>query len=141
MVGRLHAGAGFPDHEALERIRVLVADDNRDIVETYAFMLRQAGFDVMTASDGRDALDCFQRFHPQVALLDIGLPGLDGFEVARRVRDDLSLQTVALIAITAYGTDDDSQTAIAVGFDHFLVKPVLFSELVSLIRASAPVCN
>ncbi len=76
-------------------------------------------------------------FHPRVALLDIGLPDVDGYEIARRLRADVSLPMMALIAITAYGGDEHLRLAKAVGFDHFLVKPVLFDNLLFLLQSSS----
>jgi DNA-binding response OmpR family regulator len=121
---------------AFQRVRVLVVDDCRDIVSTSAILLQYAGFEVRTASNGHDALKVAAEFHPQIALLDIGLPDLDGLEVARRLRANLTLQTMTLIAITAYGREEDRRRAKAAGFDHHLVKPVHFRNLLPLIVPS-----
>jgi CheY-like chemotaxis protein len=119
--------------QAFQRVRVLVVDDTLDIVRTSAILLQHAGFEVRTASNGHDALKVAAEFHPQIALLDVGLPGLDGYEIARRLRADLTLQMMTLIAITAYGREEDRMRAKAAGFDHHLVKPVRFENLLSLI--------
>jgi DNA-binding response OmpR family regulator len=122
----------------LQKLRILVVDDHPDIARTCAFFLRESGFEVALASTGQDALRLVEEFHPLVVLLDLGLPDLDGFEVARRLRCDLALQTMRIIAITAYGTDECRVQARAVGFDHFLVKPVPFSTLVSVVGSPVP---
>jgi DNA-binding response OmpR family regulator len=119
--------------QAFQRGRVLVVDDALDIVRTSAVLLKYAGFEVRTASSGHEALKVAAEFHPQIALLDVGLPDLDGYEIARRLRADLTLPMMTLIAITAYGRDEDRMKAKAAGFDHHLVKPVHFNNLLSLI--------
>jgi CheY-like chemotaxis protein len=134
MVGEHHTYPSLPNHEPpFERLRVLVADDNLAIVRTTALLLQYAGFEVRTASNGHDALKVAREFHPQIALLDVGLPGIDGYEVVRRLRADLTLQMMTLIAITAYGTEEDRHRAKAAGFDHHLVKPVHFYNLLSVM--------
>jgi two-component system CheB/CheR fusion protein len=141
MVGQLHPETSHVSKAAIQKVRVLVVDDHPDIVGTYAFMLRGAGFEVATAANGQEALKLVHEFRPRVALLDIGLPDLDGYEVARRLRAEDSLQAMSLIAITAYGTDEHRSMAKAVGFDHFLVKPVLFYDLLPLIQNTTTPCN
>lgn len=123
--------------QAFQRGRVLVVDDALDIVRTSAILLQYAGFEVRTASSGREALKVAAEFHPQIALLDVGLPDLDGYEIARRLRADLTLPMMTLIAITAYGRDEDRMKAKAAGFDHHLVKPVHFNNLLSLIGSQS----
>jgi two-component system CheB/CheR fusion protein len=120
--------------QAFEKARVLVVDDSLDIVRTCALLLRYSGFDVRTAINGRDALKVAVEFHPQIALLDVGLPDLDGYEVARTIRADLTLQAMTLIAITAYGNEENRRRAQAAGIDHYLVKPVRLYDLLALIR-------
>jgi two-component system CheB/CheR fusion protein len=134
MVGEHQHAPSFHSHGCSEKIRVLVVDDHPDIVNTYARLLRESGFEVATALNGLDALKLVDEFRPRVTLLDIGLPDLDGYEVARRLRADASLSMMPLIAITAYGAEENRQMAKAVGFDEFLVKPVLFYDLLSVIR-------
>jgi DNA-binding response OmpR family regulator len=123
--------------QAFEKVRVLVVDDSLDIVRTCALLLQHSGFDVRTASSGRGALKVAVEFHPQVALLDVGLPDLDGYEVASRIRADLTLPSMTLIAITAYGSEENRRRAEAAGFDHYLVKPVHLCDLLPLIKAQA----
>ena len=121
------------DEEPCVRTRVLVVDDYPDIARSCAFLLNSAGFVVLTASNGHDALQLAKEFHPGVALLDLALPDLDGFEVARRLRADLTLPTMTLIAVTAYGSEEHRSRAKAAGFDYFLVKPMRYPELLALI--------
>jgi two-component system CheB/CheR fusion protein len=128
------------NQSADRRIRVLVVDDSLDVVRTCAVLLQHAGFEVQTAYNGRDALKSAAEFQPHVALLDIGLPDFDGYEVARRLRADPSLPMITLIAITAYGTAEDRQRARIAGFDHHLTKPVEFRDLLCLIRPN-PDCG
>jgi PAS domain S-box-containing protein len=106
------------------RLRVLVADDNRDGALTMQGLLQSAGHTVEVAFDGESAVTLASRFKPDVALLDLGMPRLDGYAVARRLRDAADGQPVLLLAITGWGQADDRQRAIDAGFDEHLVKPV-----------------
>ena len=104
--------------------RVLVVDDNRDSAETMAVLLRLWGHEARSAEHGAAALEVAQEFRPEAVLLDIGLPQMDGYEVARRLRALPGLDGVLLIAMTGYGQDQDRRRARRAGFDHHLVKPV-----------------
>jgi signal transduction histidine kinase/CheY-like chemotaxis protein len=104
-------------------LRVLVVDDNLDSVATLALLLKECGHDVRTAYDGPAALEAALDYRPNVVLLDIGLPGLDGFEVAKRLRQQPALQNTVLVAMTGYGAQSDLQRSFEAGFDHHLVKP------------------
>jgi PAS domain S-box-containing protein len=104
--------------------KVLVADDNRDAAETLAELLRLSGHEVAVAFDGEAALAEFSRFLPDIALLDIGMPKLDGNAVAGRIRRLPAGQHTTLVAITGWGQDKDKNEAFAAGFDHHLTKPV-----------------
>jgi signal transduction histidine kinase/DNA-binding response OmpR family regulator len=103
--------------------RVLVVDDNVDAAESIAVFLQLYGHEVKTAVDGLQALASSQVFAPEVIVLDIGLPGIDGFEVARRMREDVQTRNALLIAVTGYGQKEDHDKATAAGFDAFYVKP------------------
>ena len=116
-------------------LRVLVVDDNVDTATSLALLLRDLGDDVRTAHDGPAALEVALDYRPDVALLDIGLPGLDGFEVAKRMRQQPVLQKSVLVAMTGYGKELDRQRSQEAGFDHHLVKPIKF-ERVQRILAS-----
>ncbi|TLX63489.1 hybrid sensor histidine kinase/response regulator [Stutzerimonas nosocomialis] len=112
---------------------ILVADDNHDIAETMAELLRLEGHQVHLAFDGIEALDVFQRIRPQVALLDIGMPGLRGDEVARAIRALPDGREVVLVAITGWGQPKDKEASLAAGFDCHLTKPVDLGELLAAI--------
>lgn len=116
-------------------LRVLVVDDNLDAAQSLTMLLRAAGHDVRTAHDGPTALTTALDFKPQVVLLDIGLPGLDGFEVAKRIRQLPDLRGVVLAAMTGYGQETDLQRSREAGFDHHLVKPVIFAKVKGILAA------
>jgi signal transduction histidine kinase/CheY-like chemotaxis protein len=116
------------------RRRILIADDNRDSAETLAALLRMEGHEVTSVHDGPVALSAFGEIKPDVALLDIGMPGLTGYEVARKMRQSTSGASVTLIAITGWGQDIDKERAYAAGFDHHLTKPVDPQRLAELLR-------
>jgi PAS domain S-box-containing protein len=117
------------------RRRVLIADDNRDAAESLATLLRLEGHDVGVAYDGQQALAAFHELKPEFALLDIGMPKLNGYEVARKVRDGPLGQSVTLVAVTGWGQDSDKASALAAGFNHHLTKPVEFDRLSELLRS------
>lgn len=104
--------------------RILVEDDNEDARESLALLLEFDGHDVLKASDGPAALIAAREFRPEAILLDIGLPGMDGYEVARRLRVQPETAGILLLAVTGYGQQEDRQRAEAAGFDHHLVKPI-----------------
>lgn len=118
-----------------EPLRIVVADDNVDAALTLAALLGLQGHDVRTAHDGMEALDEVMRFEPQVVILDIGMPGMNGYKVAAAVRE--RNPDVLLIAITGWGQEEDRHRSKAAGFDHHLVKPVDFGVLSELLAARA----
>jgi len=113
--------------------RVLVADDNEDASETLALLLRFDGHEVHVAHDGLMALELFDRLQPEVAILDIGMPGLSGHEVARRIRAKGNGRDVTLIALTGWGQKADKDRAAESGFDFHFTKPVEPNRLSELI--------
>jgi PAS domain S-box-containing protein len=117
--------------------RVLVVDDNVDTALTMARLLRAAGHATEAAYDGPAALAAARRFRPDVVLLDIGLPGMDGYQVARALRAEADGERPLLVALTGYGGDGAKQQAAAAGFDRHLVKPVDPDEVQALVRAAA----
>jgi len=125
--------------------RVLVADDNRDAADSLAFMLRVAGHDVRIAYDGQQALDLAETFRPSLALVDIGMPRLNGYETARRLREKPYGADLTLIALTGWGQPDDRNRSLAAGFDHHVVKPIDPPLLERLLAAPAkkkgPACR
>ncbi len=122
------------DSAAPKLRRILVADDNRDAGETLAMLLRLDGHDVHVAIDGLEALAMFGSVHPDVVILDIGMPGLSGHEVAKRIRDLNSERPVTLIAVTGWGQKADKDRAAASGFDHHFTKPVEPTVLSALLQ-------
>jgi len=113
--------------------RVLVVEDNQDIRESSCELLSMAGFEVRGVSTGSEALDVAPAFGPNVVLLDVGLPGLSGYDVARRLRDLPQFVSTVLIAITGYDTAEARALSAAAGFDHHICKPVNFDELARLL--------
>jgi CheY-like chemotaxis protein len=113
-----------------------VADDNRDAAESLAMMLRLAGHEVHTAHDGQEAVDAARRLRPDVALLDIGMPKLTGYQAAGLIREGPH-GGVVLVAITGWGHEEDKQRAIQAGFDHHLTKPVAPADLAKLLAGLA----
>jgi CheY-like chemotaxis protein len=112
-------------------------DDNADMRTITLRLLGSYGYQVRMAYDGFSALETALEYRPDVMLLDIGLPEMDGYAVAQRVRQDPALQKVVLVAITGYGLDSDRQRSQEAGFDHHLVKPVDFDVLLELLATIA----
>jgi CheY-like chemotaxis protein len=115
------------------RRRILVADDNSDALESLATLLELGGHEVFSASNGALALESAERHLPDVALLDIGMPKLDGYEVARRIRAQPWGQRIILVALTGWGQDSDRQRSGEAGFDSHLVKPLDLDKLTELL--------
>jgi CheY-like chemotaxis protein len=113
---------------------VLVVDDNKDAANALALLLEAEGHEVRTAADGVTGLALAREYGPEVVLLDISLPRLDGYEIARRMREDVQLRSATLIAITGYGQSHDRARAAAAGFDYHLTKPVEYTSLQRLFR-------
>ena len=120
----------------LPQRRILIVDDSRDGGESLAMLLRVLGADVALAHSGRQALECVNTFRPDVVLLDIGMPGMDGYEVARRIRANPANRRMQLIALTGWGQDEDRQRSAAAGFNHHLVKPADVDQLRQLLSVA-----
>jgi CheY-like chemotaxis protein len=120
-------------------LKVLIVEDNRDARTTLRMLLAMAyGHAVLEASDGPSALQLVRDERPDVALIDLGLPGIDGFEVARRIRTSVGPDGIFLVALTGYGEDEDRARTEAAGFDLHLVKPVETAALAQILaRISA----
>jgi CheY-like chemotaxis protein len=109
--------------------RVLIVDDNEDAANSLALLLKLGGHETASVYSASDALVHAAAFKPDVVLLDIGLPGMDGYEVAQRMRELPGLRDIRLVAVTGYGRSDDRLRAREAGFDDHLTKPVEFGLL------------
>jgi two-component system CheB/CheR fusion protein len=130
------AGVQLPDDvptSGKPALRILVVDDLADAADSLALLLRLLGHEVRTAYNGPAALVAAEQFHPQVVLLDIGLPALDGYQVAKRLRQMPKLQRACLIAVSGYGQPADVECAYNSGFDRHLLKPVTTEHLTLLL--------
>jgi CheY-like chemotaxis protein len=114
-------------------LRVLVVDDVRDAADSLALVMKLTGHEVCAVYDGRTALRVAGPFRPDAVLLDLGLPGLDGYEVARRLRGEVGLRDALLIATTGFGQEEDRRRSREVGFDYLLLKPFDLPELERLL--------
>jgi len=124
--------------KALGKARILVVDDNRDAAESLQMLLQLIGHDVDVAYDGSEALDLYASAHPDIVFLDIGLPRVSGYDVARNIRDRSRDRNPILVALTGWSSDEDQHRAREAGFDHHMVKPVAYEQLTEfLARASA----
>jgi PAS domain S-box-containing protein len=121
----------------VQPLRVLIIDDNQDSAASMASLVEILGHSATTLYDGMHAIEAMRDFHPNLVLLDIGLPGMSGYEVAQRIRGCADLDRVKLSAMTGYGQTEDRLRAEAAGFDDFLVKPVEFEELNGLLERVA----
>jgi len=115
-------------------LRILVADDNRDAAETLGILLEVMGHEVKTVHDGEAAVEAAASFDPELVLLDIGMPGLNGYETCRRLRAQAGGARRTVFAVTGWGQPHDVQSAHEAGFDRHLVKPVDMDTLMQLIR-------
>lgn len=123
----------FESSPSQRKCRVLVVDDYADAAESLTTLLQSEGHEVDIANCGMKALEIAPMFRPQVVLLDIGLPDLDGYEVAKRLRALPGMQNTVLIALTGYGQIEDCERSRAAGFDHHLLKPLNFEKLAELL--------
>ncbi|QDV33715.1 hybrid sensor histidine kinase/response regulator [Tautonia plasticadhaerens] len=117
--------------------RILVVDDNVDTARGMACLLELLGHEVAVAHDGPEGIETARRHRPDFVLLDIGLPGMDGYEVATRLRHEECCRDAVIIAVTGYGQDEDRRRSKEAGFDHHLIKPLDHEALVSLLSAGA----
>jgi DNA-binding response OmpR family regulator len=120
-------------------VRVLVVDDDGDCMQSLATLLELMGYELQTAADGLRGLDTAERFRPQCVVLDIDLPGLDGLDIARRLRRAPWGRETLLIATTGWNRDEDRSAATVAGFDHFLPKPLDMEALLALLPPPRPV--
>ena len=122
-------------HGGISPMSIVVVDDNDDQVESLSMLLTLMGHTVHLARNGPEAIEKAMVFHPDLMLIDIGMPGMEGYEVARRIREQPDLRNVVLIAQTGWGGDDDRERSRDSGFDDHLVKPVTLSRLEEVLRS------
>ncbi|MDQ3327111.1 MAG: response regulator transcription factor [Chloroflexota bacterium] len=127
------ANTGGPANEPA-RLKVLIADDDADLLDILAYSLQREGFEVVSALDGRQALARVATEQPDLAVLDVNMPEVDGFEVCRRLREESS---IPIIMLTSRGDDEDIVTGLDLGADDYMTKPYSPRELVSRVRALA----
>jgi CheY-like chemotaxis protein len=113
--------------------RILIVEDNADAREALREALEQAGHQIFEATSGSSGVESALAHHPDVALIDIGLPGIDGYEVARRIRSASEARGMMLVALTGYGSPEDRRRSAQAGFDAHLVKPLNFDQLADLL--------
>lgn len=128
---------GLPRRAAARRLRILVADDDRDAVVTLSLVLQDEGHEVVEVYRGDAVLELARRYKPDVVLLDIGMPGLTGFEIARQLRDNFGKACPVLIAITAWTQNAAKELGRLVGFNHYLTKPYSADDLIKLLASVA----
>jgi PAS domain S-box-containing protein len=126
-----------PGSRQLRRRRILVVDDNLDVLEAVATMLRMSGHEVITADNGVAGFEAAVHHPPEIALLDIGMPGMDGYELARRIRAEAWGRGICLVVMTGWGQEKDKQRATAAGFDAHLTKPVEPETLEAVLQQAA----
>ncbi|HJT35667.1 MAG TPA: ATP-binding protein [Pirellulales bacterium] len=126
-----------PSPVALQSRRVLVVDDNADAAEALAMLLRLKGHDVECCQDGPSALDAVKIRRPEFVFLDLGMPGMDGLEVARRLRSEPEGSAIVIVAVTGWGQEADRRRTADAGFDHHLVKPVSAADVHRLLACEA----
>lgn len=130
----MHEFSSVPPSPTVTPRRILVVDDSLDGAEAMAMLLRCDGHDARTAHNGRTAVEQARAFLPEVVFLDIRLPGMDGYEVARELRADPNLRDVVLVALTGWGTEEDRRKSELAGFNYHFVKPVEVELVESVFR-------
>jgi CheY-like chemotaxis protein len=136
--GPCAAGTAPPPAPAACARRIMIVEDQRDAAEMLALLLTAQAHQVHIAPDAHAALERVGSFRPEIMLVDIGLPGMSGYDLAERIRRDPSLADVILVALTGYGGPDDKARALACGFDYHVVKPIEERALDDLLRAAPP---
>jgi CheY-like chemotaxis protein len=126
-----------PMGEGARTLRVLIVEDSVDAAHTLQELLQSIGYEVSVAYTGPEGLQAALQLSPNVILCDIGLPGLDGYQLAIRLRQQPAGRSIRLIAVTGYGGAEDRRRAAEAGFDHHMTKPVDLDELESLLAAEA----
>jgi CheY-like chemotaxis protein len=133
---RLCGGIGVG--ASIRKLRILIVDDRLECARTLGRVATMLGHDVRTASDGPEAVEAAAEFRPDAVLMDVGLPGLDGYEAARHLRDQPWGNAITLVALTAFGQGIDERRFREAGFDHHLAKPVDVDALATLFGRALP---
>jgi two-component system CheB/CheR fusion protein len=128
-------GAAAPDGMALAGRRILVVDDNRDAADSLCQLLSARGADARAVYGGRAAIDALEHARPDAVVLDIGMPDLDGYEVAQRIRQDKRVEGIRIVALSGWGQRADRERSKACGFDHHLTKPAEVDTLVRILAS------
>ena len=128
------ARPGLKGNEGAVRLRVLVVDDAPDVTELLALLMSHAGYEVATAFSATEAFDAARAGHFDAVISDIGMPGMNGYELAERLRSLPDYEAVPLIAVTGFAMYDDRERATHAGFDAFLTKPINPSDLINLVK-------
>jgi CheY-like chemotaxis protein len=136
--GMPEAPVAIAENSARAGVRVMVVDDDVDMAESTAIILRESGHVVRTAYDGASALQLALEYRPHAVLLDIGLPGMNGHEVARRMRERPELKSMIIVAVTGYGQENDNRISREAGFNHHLVKPADYADIHLILDAITP---
>ena len=126
-----------PSPSPIRSLRILVVDDLEDAAESLALLLRRHGHEAHAAYDAETALRLAREFIPHVALLDLALPRIDGFQLALRLRQLPQMQSACLIALSGYGSESDIEATRQAGFNHHLLKPIQLSQLTPLLERAA----
>ena len=116
-------------------MKVLIADDEPNIVISLEYLMKREGYDVLVATDGNQALETIRREQPALVLLDVMMPGMNGFEVCQAVRADPALEGVRILMLTAKGRDTDISKGLALGANAYMTKPFSTRELVDKVRS------
>jgi len=114
--------------------RILIADDESNIVLALEFLMKKEGYEVQTVSDGEHALRAIEKSRPDLILLDIMMPNLDGYEVCQRIRSDPSMKDIVIIMLTAKGREVEREKGLALGADFYITKPFSTREVVQKVR-------
>ncbi|MBV8442155.1 MAG: response regulator [Hyphomicrobiales bacterium] len=125
-----------PAPARIEPSRVLVVDDDEDVADSLAMLMESLGAETRTAYDGGAAVEAAAEFAPEIALIDIRMNGIDGYETARRLHERLGARTPLLVALTGLGQDRDREAALDAGFDLHLTKPVSADALEKVLRSA-----
>jgi DNA-binding response OmpR family regulator len=128
--------APIPKVDAQRRLRLLVADDDRDAVVTLSLLLQQEGHEVIEVYRSEIVIELVRRYQPHAVLLDLGMPGLTGIEIARQLREQLRQSCPMLVAITAWHQETARRLGRLAGFNHYLTKPYSTEELLEILKGA-----